>query len=526
LVFNIEEVELDNFRSFRGKHSFKVPQEPGLYLITGINEIEPRLGANGAGKSTLLEAIYWCLYGKTTRGLKAGDVISWGELTCTVTATLNIGSVILKITRTQSPNTLTLNSTPLSQEDLQKHLRLRPEAFTYSVLLPQFGESFFDLLPSAKLTLFSQIMELDYWLEKSEEAKTFTDEITSIKSKKELVASKCEGQIETMLADVKSNSTQLKDFAATKTVTIKQLTKELDQYIAEDLQAEVALLQNKTALKNIALKLETQEKAAKKCPACGQPIRNKDLESLLKNQSDFEWQTIQLERQAAVRRSQEQSLRKAIDTEMKRVNPYAEQIKQKQTAIKAREKQLADLHIEINQLDEEHVAVSFWVNGFKRIRLFIVEQTLRQLEIEVNNNMSSLGLTDWHVEFDVERENKSGGVTKGFVILVYAPGHKEPVRWESFSGGEGQRLRMAGDLGLANLIMERAGLVGNIEFFDEPSRHLSSEGLADMAETLHERALSNRKRIFLVDHHSIDFGAFTGRFNIIKGRDGSRLEYI
>ena len=194
-MFDIKQVELDNFRSYRGKHTFTLPTECGLYSITGRNEFEPRLGANGVGKSTLLDAVFWCLYGHTTRGLKAGDVVAWGEGSCSVQVSLTVATQALQIRRSQSPNSLTLNGKPISQEALEKHLRLGPEAFTYAVLLPQFGESFFDLAPAAKLTLFSQIMELDYWLDKSGEAQLLAEEITTIKKAKELVHAKCGGQL-------------------------------------------------------------------------------------------------------------------------------------------------------------------------------------------------------------------------------------------------------------------------------------------------------------------------------------------
>ena len=111
------------------------------------------------------------------------------------------------------------------------------------------------------------------------------------------------------------------------------------------------------------------------------------------------------------------------------------------------------------------------------------------------------------------------------MVLVRCPEWKEPVQFEEWSGGETQRLRLAGDLGLSNLIMERAGLTGMIEFYDEPSKHMSPQGLLDLAETLHQRALDTGKRIFLVDHHLIDFGDLAGVLTVIKDDKGSRLDY-
>ena len=111
-------------------------------------------------------------------------------------------------------------------------------------------------------------------------------------------------------------------------------------------------------------------------------------------------------------------------------------------------------------------------------------------------------------------------MTKGFTMFVTNASRPEPVRFEAWSGGEAQRLQLAGDLGLANLIMLQAGLRSTIEFFDEPSKHLSRAGLLDLAETLHQRAITEQKRILLIDHQTIDFGEFADIIKIVKTKQG------
>ena len=61
--------------------------------------------------------------------------------------------------------------------------------------------------------------------------------------------------------------------------------------------------------------------------------------------------------------------------------------------------------------------------------------------------------------------------------------------------------------------------------YDEPSQHLSQEGLIDLAETLAQRAENDQKRILLVDHHAIEFGGFTGVMTVTKDSDGSHLTF-
>ena len=530
-MFDIHEVRLENFKSYKGQHAVTFPKKQGLYLVTGINETEPRLGANGVGKSTLLDAIFWCLYGKTARGLKAGDIITWGEKSCTVSVKLFIGDELIEISRSQNPNSLRIGRpgllppiTDTSQDYIQKVLRLGPEAFLYSVMLPQFGESFFDLAPAAKLTLFSEIMELEFWLEKSKAAEALAAEINNAKAAVEGEISKYKGQLEVYETDTTELKKLSEGFSTAQDTKLVELTNEMGELKLNLKMQDEATTYTEKAIKNALHKLEKLEKKAEKCPACGQPTPDKDRAALLQNISDFERQLQRLKSEKRNTEADHKRLVRQALNEQEAQNPYEGQLLQKRHSALLGEKRLKILDTEQKGLQEDYAAVAYWGSGFKRLRLYLVEQTLHQLEIEVNNNMASLGLTDWRVKFDVERENKSGGVTKGFVVFIYAPGHTEPVRWEAFSGGETQRLRLAGDLGLANLIMERAGLRSTIEFFDEPSRHLSQEGLLDVAETLDQRADLDGKRIMLVDHATIDFGGFAGRLFITKGRTGSRLE--
>lgn len=522
-MFDIACVELENFRSYVGRHVFEIPSEPGLYLITGQHELQPRLGSNDIGKSTLLDAIFWCFYGRTSRGLKSGDVISWGERRAKVTVHLRVGKQALKITRTQSPNSLSVNGTEASQEDVDKHLRIGPDAFSYAVMLPQFGDSFFDLAPAAKLNLFSQIIELDYWLEKSIEAQAISDDLTASKARLNQQLAKYDGQIETMQADIANLSLKQLSFTDDKTSEIVDLKSELGALTKQIKfrKGETSALEK--SIKDLDFKIKNAGPADALCSKCGQKLPTPEHHQRLKEKRILEDELVGLSRKLAFDIGKQESIQESVIIEEARVNPYADQISKKLANIKECKAAQANAIKELNGIEEDHAAITFWVAGFKRIRLFLVEETLRQLEIEVNNNMSALGLTDWRIEFDVERENKSGGVTKGFVVFVYAPGRAEPTRWEAWAGGVTQRLRLAGNLGLANLIMERAGLSNSVEFYDEPSQHLSQEGLLDVAETLQARALLGNKRIFIVDHNSIDFGGFAGRVLITKGLDGSRL---
>lgn len=48
----------------------------GLLLVQGENEDDPSAKSNGSGKSSIGDAVFWCNYGKTARGVTGDDVIS------------------------------------------------------------------------------------------------------------------------------------------------------------------------------------------------------------------------------------------------------------------------------------------------------------------------------------------------------------------------------------------------------------------------------------------------------------------
>jgi DNA repair exonuclease SbcCD ATPase subunit len=66
---------IQNFLSFGEMQTIDL-QNRGLVLIEGENRDDPSAKSNGSGKSAIVDAVLWCLYGVTTRGYEADDVIN------------------------------------------------------------------------------------------------------------------------------------------------------------------------------------------------------------------------------------------------------------------------------------------------------------------------------------------------------------------------------------------------------------------------------------------------------------------
>jgi DNA repair exonuclease SbcCD ATPase subunit len=613
-MFSLHHIQINNFRSYKGTHEFEFPLACGLYFFTGTNLVDPGLASNGSGKSTFLDAITWCLFGRTTRGLKANEVLSnWGDNPCQVTLDLTVEKRV-RVKRTQKPNNLYLDERLVDQIELEKHIRLNFESFLYSVINTQFGQSFLSLSPGDKLTLFSDIMGLDFWLKKSEEAsksaKAFQERIDGL----QLGITKAEGQLVTVVEDIESLVIDESSFEAGKAEKKEDLVEEkrhLQNSIEKLNMVLVALKNDKSELheelsdansklkicehkcdqeidridmyskRRVELEAEISlaETRLKKlstltsdCPTCSQHIdvyhlsRMKDqikcdislakkkLENVKNVQQHFVEELACSKTALGAKGATAEAIRKDIsdvdiqitltkgkveaankridefDTQLatlgKEENPYSTMLTTKRAKHSDLKNQVIKDTNSKDALEIEFEGANFWVKGFKRVRLFIIEQAFRTLEIEVNNSLAQLSMPDWQITFDIERENKSGGVTKGFVVFVKGPNNKVPVRWENWSGGETQRLQLAGDLGLANLIMHQNGLSNTFEAFDEPSTHLTQEGMLDLANMLHERAISDHKQIWIVDHTAIsNFGDFLGIITVKKDSNGSSITY-
>ncbi|KKL88596.1 hypothetical protein LCGC14_1923120, partial [marine sediment metagenome] len=136
----LTELHLHNFCSFADQ---PMTIKPGVWFIGGQGRDYP---SNGAGKSTLIgESLYWLLFGQTTKGLSADEVIRWGESACFVTATILIAAAededgYLMVTRRRDKDGYTLSvvqdSTPWEAESvhamttkLGAYLGITPDIF-------------------------------------------------------------------------------------------------------------------------------------------------------------------------------------------------------------------------------------------------------------------------------------------------------------------------------------------------------------------------------------------------------------
>ena len=215
------------------------------------------------------------------------------------------------------------------------------------------------------------------------------------------------------------------------------------------------------------------------------------------------------------------ALQSKLEKEQKAVNPFIDLLKRKQELLVDVNSKIATSQLNLEKIEGLVFRVKAWSDGFKEIRLSIIDEVLSELEFAVMSNAEVLGLEGWRIEFNTQRELSSGSSVVGFNVLLYPPEASTPIKWESYSGGESQRWQIATALGLSEVLLGRAGLSTNLLVLDEPTKGLSPEGVEALLESLKLRAESLSQVIFFCDHHSFNQGVFSGQVVVTKTDQGS-----
>jgi len=610
---------IQGFKSYSRKTKFAFSRKRGLFLITGKNLMKPRLGGNAVGKSSLWDALLYCLYDKTARGLRGPSVKSWqcNENT-SVSFTFRAGrKQFLTVRRTYKPNTLTLRKhgaqpERISQEQLERIIGCNYEAFLLTVLMGQFNKYFFDLTASQKLELFSSALNLNKWVDAAKRA-------TQMASFKTQALLKLEGRQATHLAvvdELTRSIVELKadiaEFRRTKQVHVDEIQEALDkdqaefdllriqegklsdkvnwvESKAEDYEKDLnriegerqkvkdAINQHREAVKackrdmsQIDDKINDLQALKGDCPTCGQGLTKQAVAPTVKRW-DVDWQFVETEKVHALRglRRAKEALA-ALDDEaneadvtlglredhLAKLRKRATGLRERRNALKAKidwntaqlgkvtqtdaDKLRARLRKAINRrrikkaralrvvrtcrkLTWKRSLLEYWGKGFRQLRLWLIDRLLLKLQISVNSALVDLGLDDWTVSFDVQRETQAGTMSRGFHVFVKSPENETAVPWESWSGGETQRLRIAGAIGMAELIREQTQSNFDLDVFDEPTAFLSEEGIADLIDYFARRVKRTSRSTYLVDHRAFAHVGFDDRFIVTRDESGSSV---
>lgn len=610
-------IKIENFKSFEGRHKLDLRSyKPGLYFIQGENVQNKKIGSNGVGKSNIFDAMHWCLYGTSVRGTPTTQLVPWKKIgNPVVELALRYPDGVTKIRRTYKPNSISIvrnkEEKRIIQEDLNEIVGLSSDAFQSSVVIGQFSRMFFDFKPREKLSMLTELMELDYWLSCAEKASATLSVLKKDRIEYDLSISR----LETSILEIKKNISSLRDLMKKSYATdkeelskkIQKLSKVKNDFLSDKKEIEVKVFEAKERIDKLTIRgkvvkaaiekyvsevskidrevsaLRTEYRIVKeqktdlyeigtldaKCTLCGQEIspehRKQEIDRLTdKGESikrSMEVLDNRLKKLNTILKKKEQvaeNLRnkariqdaiasgnklRDIDRILKSTISRIEELKKEKSELKSKqsnfyrsriseetgrlsecEKEREELVVELRDLEVMIERTSYWIKGFKGIRLFELNDILTSLQIEINAYLSDLGMNKWSVKLEIERETKKGNLNRGFRVMVDpGVGSKGGVKpWEVWSGGEGQRLRLAGTLALSNLILRQFNRTCNIQVWDEHLQWLSGSGKDDMLELLQDIAKQEEKLIFIIDHNVLDY-QFDGCIRVVKDSKGSHI---
>lgn len=603
--------------------SFSFPDDPGLFYVTGRNEVQPRLGTNAVGKSYLWAAVTWVIFDRTPKKLYASNISPWTDPGGTwveidyTTDELNV----VTIRRSWKPNGWTLSmigpggdhSVDLTKDDgnlVLADVKLSFDMWIRAVVNPQQEPMFMDQKPEAKAKLLTEALGLDIWLDRATRANKKADDLSPAILQAEKEESRLQGALDSAPSNLTDLAGEWEQSRERQLVTLERRHGELQgahaaakiqlnraQERATKLQEQVAakhqlladridpaLLDLNRAIQKGDRELDREEakgaavmdaikqlETMSECDVCGQSITDLVLahrthslrgiltdvdvardaivadlreleglkEELTKERRAVEMELDDLRRDYHEADAQVSNARREaalLDKDLDRIedeaqdleeaqNPHAAALEKETTARRRDLDRLDAVRSELIRLYEEQGLLRNWSRWFKEIRLELLDEAMTQLEIEVNSSLAELGLPDWEVQFASDRETAKGALTKGFTVGVISPVTPKPVPWEVWSGGEAQRLRLAGEMGLRDLIRARTGATINLEVWDEPTEGMSPSGVTDLLECLRRRSAREGLQVWLVDHHVMGASSFDGVLFIRRDAEGSHLEW-
>lgn len=606
-----------------GYRSFTKPQtlyfhsrKPGLYLVTGNNEVDPQMTTNAVGKSSTFSAPTWCFFDKDPRGLRGPSLHNWERKdSCFVDTEFQKHRLTHTLRRMHDPNLLAWidaagEEHATTQDVVDDTIGTTYEHFLCTVLQGQFGTMFFDLTEGQQQATLAAALHLDIWTAASKRAaaehkdllkrstdlrdeingltgriqelklqrKRFTEEVEhaekSLRARVEELAATLQEvkrqirqamrhirQANKDIQDAKSQLMKLRKYAATVDEDIRSTRKEIRvaedvmrhaQHALQTIEDDATILDRQRCDRCLQEISESQRSSLEMSINASRDQNNFDLETareeherlqhaldvLLQQRDEVEQDVRDTERMMERRRMERErttsdrqrleARRDAIQADMESTDRYVDSLHTSLFSCKARLKSISadrrQKRAERRALEEHRSIVISWREAFKEARLFFLDQASWELEIEVNNAIQELGLPGWEVRFVTEREGSRGKAVRGFAIEVRSPTSVGWIPWKAWCGGETQRLRIAGAIGLAKLIEARTCIKWNVEFWDEPTQHLDQSGIEDLLAFFRQRAHAEQRQIWIADHHSIGLSGFDGHVVVHKTKSGTRFE--
>lgn len=520
---NITNLQVSNFMRWRSL-------EFNLDSV-GLNLIE---GKNGHGKSSIFEAIVWCIFGKTLRGMSGDEVINTASgKDCFVSLEIQVADKILEIQRfrahSQFKNELFLFvdgedirkwSNKSTQDDIETILGVDFTAFVNSVLFGGGLTRFFaSLTDKEQKTVLDALTGVNIYDSALEVVKSEYNSVQQEVIQQQINLTRLENSITTFVADLEEANTKYKNWENDRNKRRQDKSNLLFDYSNKLEQSKTRIASNIELLRSTQTELQGlyEEKSKKVCQTCKQPLPF-DKDAKIK---ELEKYISQLNSSIAVDKSnmslynaQSEQLQNDISAIEDEPNVWAEVARKLLSMLEENNEEIVRLKSLVAEMQEQLTIKSFWLDGFgnagiKSLRLDSVAPFLTHKA----NEYSDL-LTDGriHISFQTQAQLKSGDIRDKFnVQIINQDGHSSH---KGSSMGERRCVDLCILWSLQDLARSRVAEPINIEFYDEIMDILDEDNTEHVLTVLNNRA--KERSVWVISHNDMLKGMFDTTFTVDK----------
>ena len=570
MIINFNNVNIEGFQSI-GKASVDLKNQ-GIVFVKGINEYEEYTDSNGSGKSSIFESIFWCLYGKTTKGI-IKPVNRFYENGCCVELNFSVDEDSYKLIRAvnhkEHSNKVMLiqNSVDISarnKSDTDKLIqnnvlnKLSPDLFLSIIFLSQgFNNRISSLSPSSRkerLEYLSgisgniqnlkdvlseiEVMETLKYNDISKEFYENSGKLLGFKSEKEELNSLISEADGCDLSgineeDINNEISKLKN-------DIDEMDKHINEY-----ENKISVLRNKrydkNSIKSTVLRKikDTRQnildiRSNNYCPTCKRVINDpKVSDSLIKKFSE-EMNNLKLQLME-------------IESSLSKIDKSVSDIHDKQLNI------IDDKNLSKNKLSEDNnKLIEYYKNldkdknikRLKRIKSEIeeLESKISELEKSKNDSNSFIGtishcgsmisknFRNYLLNDAIEFMNNRLRIYSEMLYsneedVIYLKSESSKINiylndslFDSLSGGEGRKIDIALSMAQRDLALHVSGFSSNVFIMDEVMDYLDDKSISSVSSVI-SSVSENVDSMFIISHKQPSDIPYDSVLTVVKNKN-------
>ena len=478
-------------------------------------------GATGSGKSTFMDAPPWILFGKTSKGCNADEVISWNEEQTKGVIRLEINGVIRTVTRERGPRSdLYLdNAPPIRGANLQDTQNLINQllGFDYDMYMAsayyhEFSQTaqFFTTTSKNRRTITEQLVDLSLPLKLSDNIKINLKSIKTDLVKTTTEQIKASTKYFALQSTLKEVSHQFESWGYQQTTRIGAVSIRASQFDIskagriKNLQKQIIDI----GYDPIAVNYTTEALEADlppefdPCAACGTPKHSKERQTALEVIKDIKEEA----KLHKIKGKEIQALLKQLEEIQASTNPYEEQLNDLNIQTNPHTKTIVTLTNNLNQADKDlnqadntiiqlkdrELNLELLSDAVTTLRNELVKNTIESLESQTNTLLQEHFENEIQINLSVIESDK---------LEVLITKDSNEASYTQLSKGQRSILKLCFGTAVMKTISKHNNLDIKQLFFDE-----SLDGMDDINKLrsirLFETLALEYDSIYIVEHSS------------------------